>query len=140
MNYTSELGKLSEERAAKFLCEIGYKILGRNYSNQFGELDIIALDESVANLPELVIVEVRCRTLGKIQAPLDTVGTQKLRKLIRTARALIEEIGWENCWRFDVIGITLKKQMTIREMLDEKNLDLEIEHVKDVTSGMNIFS
>ncbi len=140
MNYTSELGKLSEERAARFLRDIGYKILGRNYANSFGELDILALDESVANLPELVIVEVRCRTIGKIQTPLDTVGTQKLRKLIRTARALIEEIAWESCWRIDVIGITIKKQMTIREMLDEKNLDLEIEHIQDITSGKDIFS
>ncbi len=76
MNYTSELGKLSEERAARFLRDIGYKILGRNYANSFGELDILALDESVANLPELVIVEVRCRTIDSEIAQINPHGAR----------------------------------------------------------------
>ncbi len=140
MNYSSELGKLSEEKAAEYLFKLGYKILGRNFKNKFGEIDIIALEKSENMNPELVIVEVRARVIGEIQTPVDTVGNIKLRKIIRTSRALIEELNWQYFWRIDIIGITFKKQLTIQELKNENNIDFEIEHIKDATYGMNIFS
>ena len=39
---TKELGDLGEELACEYLVKNGYKIVGRNYRINFGEIDIIA--------------------------------------------------------------------------------------------------
>jgi len=39
---TKELGDLGEKLACEYLVKNGYKILGRNYRINFGEIDIIA--------------------------------------------------------------------------------------------------
>lgn len=139
MNYSKELGNFSEEKAAEYLILNGYEILGRNFVNRLGELDIIA-SERTLNKPELIIVEVRCRIIGEIQSPLDSVGTKKIKQLVRTARLLVEEANWKYFWRIDVIGVTIKSKVTIQELQTKKNIEIEIEHVKDITAGMNIFN
>ena len=52
-----ELGRHAEERAEAHIRSLGWKVLGRNLVNPYGELDIVAMDGG-----ELVVVEVRCRT------------------------------------------------------------------------------
>ena len=67
MTAAQELGKYSEDRAAEYLLSIGWKIIARNVKNFYGELDIVSIDTKI-NPQELVIVEVRSRTIGKIQS------------------------------------------------------------------------
>ena len=129
MTKAQELGKFSEDRAAEYLLSIGWIILARNVKNFYGELDIVSLDKKIN---ELVIVEVRSRTIGKIQSPLDSIGTRKLNSLIKSSREFIDEIEWENFWRIDVIGITMKNKNDFQ--------DWELIHIKDITSGLNILS
>ena len=123
MNDSYLLGQRAEDCAAEYLLSLGWKILGRNVKNKYGELDITALDDD-----ELVIVEVRCRTLGETQGALESVGFRKLRTLIRSSSAYVDSIEWEGFWRIDVIGITVRG----------KNIydNWELEHVRDVTAGM----
>jgi len=40
-----ETGRLAEELAGKALIEKGYTILENNFSNRYGEIDIIAKDK-----------------------------------------------------------------------------------------------
>ena len=122
------LGKFSEDRAADYLLSIGWAIIARNVKNSYGELDIVATETKI-NPDELVIVEVRSRTIGKIQSPIDSVGSRKLNSLIKTSRAFIDEIEWQKFWRIDLIGITLKNKNNLQ--------DWELIHLKDITSGMN---
>ena len=129
MTKAQELGKFSEDRAADYLLSIGWVIIARNVKNFYGELDIVSIDKKVN---ELVIVEVRSRTIGKIQSPLDSIGTRKLNSLIKSSREFIDEIEWENFWRIDVIGITMKNKNDFQ--------DWELIHIKDITSGLNILS
>lgn len=129
MPTAQELGKFAEDTAAEYLLSLGWKVLERNVRNNYGELDIIAIDTS-SKPEELVIAEVRCRTLGKIQSPLDSIGSRKLRTLLRASQELINNNGWSGFWRIDVIGITISHKSN-RE-------DYEIEHIKDITAGMNI--
>ena len=129
MTHSQELGKFAEDTAAEYLLSLGWKVLQRNVKNNYGELDIIAIDTS-SKPEELVIVEVRCRTLGKIQSPLDTIGSRKLRTLLRASQELINNNGWSGFWRIDVIGITIRNKSNPQ--------DWELEHIKDITAGMNI--
>lgn len=124
MTHAQELGRYAEDRAAEYLASIGWRVVARNVRNSCGELDIIALDPKAR---ELVIVEVRARTLGLTQSPLESVGSRKLRTLLKASRLYVEEINWTGFWRIDVVGITIKAPG-----------DWELEHVKDITAGMNV--
>ena len=107
MTRTQELGRFAEDTAAEYLVSIGWKVIKRNVRNKYGELDIVALDTNTRPI-ELVIVEVRGRTIGKLQAPLDTIGSWKLRTLLRASQEYIDnDLGWSSFWRIDVIGITV---------------------------------
>ena len=131
MTLAQELGRFAEDIAADYLLSLNWLILGRNLRNEYGELDITALDR-VSRPEELVIVEVRCRTLGMIQSPFDSIGPKKLRTLINSAREFVNASDWQGFWRIDVIGITL------RDKNDRNNFELE--HIRDITEGMNILS
>ena len=124
-----ELGQVAEDIAAQYLLSLGWKVIARNVRNDYGELDIVAYDTSTKP-EELVIVEVRARTLGKMQGPLESIGSRKLRTLLRAANQYVENIEWSGFWRIDVVGITMNSKKAPDEW--------ELEHVKDVTAGMNI--
>lgn len=105
--------------------------MARNVRNQYGELDIVAID-SKSQPEELVIVEVRARTIGKTQSPIDSIGPRKLRTLINAGRAFVDSLGWQGFWRFDLAGITF------HDKNDLNNWTLE--HLRDITAGMNVFT
>ena len=131
MTEAQELGKFAEDVAAEYVLSLGWKILARNVKNKHGELDIIAADLK-SKPQEIVIIEVRCRTIGKIQSPFDSVGPKKLNSLIKSSREFIDEIEWEKFWRIDIIGITMKDKK-------DKN-GWELEHIRDITAGMDVLS
>ena len=124
MTQAQELGRYAEDRAAEYLASIGWRVLARNVRNKGGELDITAFDPKAG---ELVIVEVRARTIGKVQGSLESVGSRKLRTLLRASRMYVEDIGWTGFWRIDAVGITIKAPG-----------DWELEHARDITAGMNL--
>ena len=118
-----ELGQAAEDRAAEYLLSLGWRVVDRNVRNKYGELDIVAIDTDY----ELVIVEVRARTLGQMQSPLDSIGSRKLRALLRASMEYVEALEWVKFWRIDVVGITVNRKAPG---------DWELEHVKDITAGM----
>lgn len=140
MNIRHELGRMAEDRAAEYLQSLGWKILGRNIRNHYGELDIVAI-ENVLLTPaapfaressgecqrELVIVEVRCRTVGKIQSPIESIGPRKLQKLMCAGEALTIKLNWSGFWRIDVVGFTVPLK---------RSEPWKLEHVRDITSGL----
>lgn len=128
MNKSHELGRYAENLAAKYLLSIGWRILARNIRNDYGELDIIADDSG-----ELVIVEVRCRTENKFQSALDSVDKRKIRALMRSSSDYVDSIGWVGFWRIDVIAITVS-----RYNVYNTSDDFELEHIRDITGGMEL--
>ena len=122
------LGRFAEDKAAEYLLSLGWRVLSRNVRNQYGELDITAFDTE--NIPEeLVIVEVRCRTIGKMQSPFDSIGPRKIRTLMRASQDYVDNLGWQGFWRIDVIGITADKKTPNHDLIN-----WELEHIKDITS------
>jgi putative endonuclease len=94
----------------------------RNVTFRGGELDIVALDGD-----ELVILEVRVRTKGKVQSPTESVGPRKVKRLLRAGSLLVERLEWDGPWRLDVMGITLGGDVA---------KGYECEYIKDITLGM----
>lgn len=131
MTEAQKLGHFAEDTAAKYILSLGWKVIARNVRNSYGELDIVALDTK-SSPEELVIIEVRARTVGKVQSPLDSIGPKKLSTLIKSSREFIDSIEWPGFWRIDIAGITIKDKNDLHNW--------ELEHVKNITEGMNISS
>lgn len=117
-NENRRTGSFWEAQAAEFLQEKGYEILHRNFTSRFGEIDLVARQETY-----LVFVEVKYRKNGSGGHPLEAVDHRKQRRIFQTAKYYCLRFGYgENTpCRFDVIGI----------------LGTEITHVENAFSVWN---
>lgn len=110
-------GEEGEEIAVKFLVELGYRILKRNYrySNK-GEVDIVAKDGEY-----LVFVEVKNRKNLNFGMPEYAITKNKMKQLYKIAAAYQYEnkLNEMEC-RFDVIAI-----------LDQPSGNPYVNHIKN---------
>ena len=97
----ASLGNRGEQRAAKFLKKLGYKILTRSMRNPAGEIDIVARDGKV-----IVFVEVKTRESTIAGHPEEAVTMNKQHRISRTAAMFLKyhRLSDSAC-RFDVIAI-----------------------------------
>ena len=83
-------GRAGETVAANYLRSLGYAILCRNYTSQYGEVDIIALGGDV-----IVFAEVKMRTESELQKyygrPMRAINAKKKQHIILTAKQYIRE-------------------------------------------------
>lgn len=104
-----EFGDLGEKIAQEYLENKGYKIIDRNYSKRWGEIDLIA--ESPEK--ELIFIEIKTREMKNNSSflPEDSVNFSKQQKLIKTARTFLYENKYpeETAWRIDVVAIEIDK-------------------------------
>ncbi len=111
-----DLGRLKEDEAVAFLERLGYKILDRNFTSRFGEIDIVALDNDT-----VVFIEVRSRSYVDFGFAQETVDRKKIERIIKTAGVYIVKNNIRNlCMRFDVISFNRGK---IEHIKDAFNLD-----------------
>src|SRR6059058_2428344 len=94
------LAERGENVAAKFLRNLGYKILERNYCTNVGEIDIIARDGKT-----LVFVEVKTRAYDD-PTPEEQVNNFKMHQITKAAKIFLARYGFpQPPARFDVIAI-----------------------------------
>ena len=70
---TRNLGLLGEQIASKYLENLGYKIIERNFVSKLGEIDIVALDPSTSSGQVLVFVEVKARWSEDFGLPEESI-------------------------------------------------------------------
>ncbi len=100
----TEFGIMAEDRVAAYLRKKGFYIAKRNYKCRYGEIDIIAEDETT-----VAFVEVKARTEDYIVSPAEAVDKRKQRKIIATAKDYYVK---SHCYlkpRFDVAMVTAFK-------------------------------
>lgn len=95
-----EIGNKGESYAVKFLKKKKYKILERNYSKKYGEIDIIAKDKEY-----IIFVEVKTRHENPMTSPVDAVDKRKQKRIIKTAAAYLAENRLDAYCRFDVCEV-----------------------------------
>lgn len=101
-----ELGKIGENIAIKYLEQIGYEILQRNFECKQGEIDIIAKDKK-----EIVFVEVKTRANTLYGKPKEAVDAIKQKHIYKSAEFYIYIKHLENYpVRIDVIEVYKKKE------------------------------
>lgn len=97
-----EKGDRGERVAIKYLENIGYKIIKRNFHySKIAEIDIIAEENDV-----LVFIEVKSRYSDEFGNPLLSINSKKIHSLRKAAEAYlyINKITDKDC-RFDVITV-----------------------------------
>lgn len=97
------IGKIGEDLAVKYLEQVGYKILQRNFECRQGEIDIIALYKN-----EIIFIEVKTRTNIKFGNPADAVDRSKQKHLLKAVKYYLYSRNLEDEFvRIDVIEIYL---------------------------------
>src|SRR5947199_6406806 len=81
------LGDRGENVAARYLRNLGYKIIVRNFRCNLGEIDIVARDGKT-----LVFVEVKTRAYDE-PAPEDQVNNFKRHQLTKAAKHYLSRYG-----------------------------------------------
>ncbi|MCH9680304.1 MAG: YraN family protein [Deltaproteobacteria bacterium] len=87
----------------------GLRIIERNVEIGGAELDIVACEDSDDGPSGYVFVEVRSRASSRLGSPLETVGRDKQRRIVRGATAWLMAHGlWERVEvRFDVVAVDI---------------------------------
>lgn len=119
MKIVNPTAKLGEDLATKFLQDKGFKILERNFSVRYGEIDIIALDYKEQFL---VFIEVKTRTSENFGSPLESITPWKIDSLVKTAQFYkLTHTKLPESLRIDAISVKIFK--------DKKP---QIEHVQNI--------
>ena len=112
-------GEQGEQMAARYLEDLGYVIVDRNYRKGHQEADIIALDHG-----ELVFIEVKTRSNDAFFSPENAVNHQKRLNIIKVANGYAQKHQRKEPVRFDIVAIVLNDNGT------------EIKHIKDAYNVM----
>lgn len=108
---TKELGDLGEKIACEYLVKKGYKILGRNYRINFGEIDIIARKKFSFFARDKAIHFVEVKTIMNNDSfyPEERVDYRKQKKLNQLSQIWLEKNKFpqNHPYQIDVIGILI---------------------------------
>lgn len=112
------LGIWGEEQAAKYLRRKGYRIIERNFSCRFGEIDIIASRKGY-----LAFVEVKLRKDDSFAQAREFVDQAKQRRIVTAAELWLSRHEEDMQPRFDVIELYAPQGVNSRK--------IEINHIED---------
>ncbi|MGV0792741.1 YraN family protein [Mycolicibacterium sp. XJ1819] len=104
----AEIGALGEQLAVEHLQSIGLRVLDRNWRCRYGELDMIAADDTGR---AVVFVEVKTRTGDQFGGLAEAVTPDKVRRLRRLAALWLA--GQDHRWsqvRIDVVGVRIGRR------------------------------
>lgn len=91
---------MGERLASRYLEDQGILVLNKNWYYRQKEIDIVAEDDRF-----LIIVEVKTRAGGYLEAPGGMVPRKKQRFLVEAAEAYVHQFSIKKEVRFDVIII-----------------------------------
>ncbi|MFH1990726.1 MAG: YraN family protein [Patescibacteria group bacterium] len=147
-------GKLGEDVAVKYLEKHGYEIVERNYRKPWGEIDIVALENSSVNssvisdssvisrkinyrniaallpqqlpqqLPVLVFIEVKAQNINFEWRPEENVGFHKKRQLSKIVATYLKEHRISESQDWRIDVLALK--------LDFETKNAQVEHIKNI--------
>lgn len=102
------MGEIAEHVACGYLESKGYKIIERNYTKKWGELDIIALKDKGIHF-----VEVKSKSgvpdpaVSDAYRPEDNMHPWKVKRLLRTIQTYLLERDIKGEWQFDLAVVYL---------------------------------
>lgn len=125
---TQKIGKLAEDIACKYLENSGFRIIERNYTKKWGEIDIIALKNKVFYFIEIKGVRAEI-TRGNVTRatnyrPEQNIDKRKSDRLKRAIQTYMISLGFTDIdpWKFEVISV----------FIDSSIKKAKIRHLKDI--------
>ena len=112
---TKETGQRGEDLACEYLVKNGYKIIGRNYRINFGEIDIICRDNNI-----LVFVEVKAKKTLVFGTPEEMFTRGKYTKVKRMATVYLK--GREVPCRIDMVAVELAPDNRVLRLRHYENV------------------
>lgn len=112
MAWHNELGKYGEEKVSRYLLDMGYTILDRNWRVGHKELDFVCLDGEV-----IVVVEVKTRENDDVSL-FELLDFRKKRNLQTAGAAYLTKKNILREIRFDLVLVS--------------GVDMRIEYIKEV--------
>lgn len=98
-------GDLGEQKACEYLKNKEYKIIEKNLSYKFGEVDIVAIKEGV-----LTFFEVKARNNLNFGLPSEAVDSKKIEKIRKVASYYISKTHLDYSEvSFDILEVYLKE-------------------------------
>lgn len=104
---TINFGNYGEDLACKYLKDLGYKVLERNFRIRGGEIDIVAKDKEY-----LVFVEVKARWSHEYGLPVESITPWKIKALLKTALFYLMKIRWgDKPYRIDMVSVDFAEKI-----------------------------
>ncbi|HBL41699.1 MAG TPA: YraN family protein [Ruminococcaceae bacterium] len=104
MNIKRVKGDVGEELTVKWLKRHRYKIIQRNFSCRWGEIDVIAQKGDV-----LCFTEVKTREIDSYGRPAEAVDYRKQQRILKTANVYLTQNPCDLQPRFDVAEVVTEK-------------------------------
>lgn len=108
---TKLIGAMGEQAAARYLRENGYEILSANYKTNVGEIDIVAIKDSI-----VCFVEVKTRRVSTFSSPADAVDRKKEENVKGTSAAYMSRYKLKNETRFDIVEVYLNESGKVKDI------------------------
>ncbi len=122
---SQKTGELGEHIAARYLVRKGFKIIERNYTKPWGEIDIVARKGSRVHFIEVKsqtgLTSGAGSTSGGSYRPEENMHPQKVQRLRKTVQSYIAERYIHGEWQFDLVVVFLDpvlRQATVRFLED----------------------
>ena len=108
---TRDVGEKGEDLACEYLVGKGYKILGRNYRINFGEIDIIAKKSGLFSKKTIHFVEVKTLSYEGNFSPEQRVDFKKQNKYKRLVEVWLDKNNFSQNYpcQVDVIAVTMRE-------------------------------
>lgn len=115
--FNKDIGYYGEELATNFLIENGYKIIDRNFSNRFGEIDIICSKDDI-----LSFVEVKSRYTIKYGRGIESISTMKIKSIKKLTKYFLLNNNFNDFFiRFDIIEVYLNNNNNKNKIIFTKD-------------------
>lgn len=95
------VGKIGELIASKYLTKRGFKIVCKNWTCRWGEIDLIAEKNEV-----LIFVEVKYRVGSSNAHPSESINYYKKKSLQRSINIFLSKNYVTKPWRMDVLCVS----------------------------------
>lgn len=99
----SVLGKIGEDLVADYVRKKGMLVFRQNYRTKFGEIDVIAEDET-----HIIFIEVKTRDENYVVSGAEAVDKEKQRRIRMSAALFMQKMPVDMEPRFDVAEVIVK--------------------------------
>jgi len=114
-SYKRKFGDIGEEASMAFLVKHGFKILDRNYSKPWGEIDIVAEKEHILRFIEVKTSEYKLDSNFMPEVRVDWKKQKKLRRICETY-LFDKKLPESQRWQIDVVSVILNQDNTARDI------------------------